>query len=152
MTGARRNGHPLLGGPGLVPAETVGPAYSQAITVPSGVSLTFVSGQLPLDVSGDLITGTDVAEQTEIALSRAIEVLRVNHLSERDIVKVTVFVTDLEHYARINAAYLRVMKAARPTRSMVQVAGLPRGALAEVEVIAMGTTPSPQSVETHQAR
>lgn len=130
------------------PTETLAPAYSQAVTVPPGASLTFVSGQLPLDSSGHLIAETDVAGQTGVALSRAIDVLRTRHLSEEDIVKVTVFVTNLDHYERINAAYLDVMGKSRPARSMVQVAALPRGALAEVEVIARATPAPNLSSET----
>ena len=97
------------------------------------------SGQLGLDPSQDgpvLVPGGAVAEVTQ-ALANAERLLTGEGASVADIVKTTVFLTDMEDYAAVNAAYTGFFAASgdhRPARSAVAVAGLPMGAAAEVEV------------------
>ena len=111
----------------------VGP-YSQAIAV--GNTL-YCAGQIPLDpVSGEMVAG-GVAEQTERVLENLGGVLRANGMTHADVVKATVFMTDLGHFAEMNAVYQKYFHAPFPARSTVQVAALPRGSQVEIEVIAI---------------
>ena len=111
----------------------VGP-YSQAIAV--GNTL-YCAGQIPLDpVSGELVAG-GVAEQTERVLQNLGGVLRANGMTHADVVKATVFMTDLSQFAEMNAVYQKYFTAPFPARSTVQVAALPRGSQVEIEVIAV---------------
>ena len=108
--------------------------YSQAIAV--GNTL-YCAGQIPLDpVSGELVAG-GVAEQTERVLENLGGVLRANGMTHADVVKATVFMTDLSRFAEMNAVYQRYFHAPFPARSTVQVTALPRGAQVEIEVIAV---------------
>lgn len=110
----------------------IGP-YSQAIL--TGDTL-FTSGQLGLDPStGEL--AKDAASQTKQALTNLGEILREAGFEYGDIVKTTVFVTDLNDFATVNAAYQGFFKGDYPARSCVQVAALPKGGLVEIECIAV---------------
>lgn len=111
----------------------VGP-YSQAIAV--GNTL-YCAGQIPLDpVSGDLVAG-GVSEQTTRVLENIGGVLRANGMEYSNVVKATVFMTDLAHFADMNAVYARYFQAPFPARSTIQVVALPRGAQVEIEVVAV---------------
>ncbi|MGA2512493.1 MAG: RidA family protein [Candidatus Limnocylindrales bacterium] len=117
-------------------ATTAAPAaigpYSQAIDTGGFV---FCSGQLGLDpTSGEL--GVGVEDQTERALLNLEAVLDAAGLSMADVVKTTVFLADLADFALVNAIYARHVVEPSPARSTVQVAGLPRRALVEIEAIA----------------
>jgi 2-iminobutanoate/2-iminopropanoate deaminase len=110
----------------------VGP-YSQAVRVGP---LLFCSGQIPLDpVSGTLV-GASVTEQAEQALSNLSALLEAGGSSMAQVVKTTVFLTTMDHFAQLNAVYARHFPSSPPARSTVAVAGLPKGALVEVEAIA----------------
>ena len=110
----------------------VGP-YSQAIAVGD---LLFCAGQIPLDpATGDLI-GTDVTEQAERVCQNITGVLKANGMTFANVVKTTVFLTDLANFAAMNAVYAKYFTAPFPARSTIQVAGLPRGAQVEIEVTA----------------
>lgn len=112
----------------------VGP-YSQAIAV--GNTL-YCAGQIPLDpVSGDLVAG-GVTEQTTRVLENVGGVLRANGMDYSNVVKATVFMTDLAHFADMNAVYAKYFHAPFPARSTIQVVALPRGAQVEIEVVAVG--------------
>jgi 2-iminobutanoate/2-iminopropanoate deaminase len=111
----------------------VGP-YSQAIAV--GNTL-YCAGQIPLDPkTGDLVPG-GVSEQTTRVLENVGGVLRANGMSYGHVVKATVFMTNLAHFADMNAVYEKYFSAPYPARSTIQVAALPRGAQVEIEVIAV---------------
>jgi 2-iminobutanoate/2-iminopropanoate deaminase len=111
----------------------VGP-YSQAIAV--GGTL-YCAGQIPLDPqTGELVAG-GVAEQTTRVLENVGGVLRANGMTYQHVVKATVFMTNLAHFGEMNAVYERFFAAPYPARSTIQVAGLPRGAQVEIEVIAV---------------
>jgi 2-iminobutanoate/2-iminopropanoate deaminase len=110
----------------------IGP-YSQAVR--SG-SLLFCSGQIPLDPkSGEIIPG-DITAQTRRVLDNIAAVLRAEGRSFDDIVKTTIFLTDLSDYQTVNEIYGSYFKQNPPARSTVQVSALPKGAHVEIEVIA----------------
>jgi len=113
-----------------VPAA-IGP-YSHAIAIDG---FLFCSGQLGLDAkTGQLVDG--VEDQTERALVNLAAVLKAAGMSMADVVKTTIFLADLAHFATVNAVYSRFVVEPAPARSTVQVAALPRGALVEIEAIA----------------
>lgn len=110
----------------------IGP-YSQA-TVAGG--FLFTAGQIPLDpTSMEIVTG-DVVPQTHQVLANLAEVLKQAGVTWKDVVKTTVFLQDMADFPRFNEVYAAVLGDARPARSTVQVAALPRGVSVEVELIA----------------
>jgi 2-iminobutanoate/2-iminopropanoate deaminase len=112
--------------------KPVGP-YSQAVV--SG-DLVFCAGQIGLDpASGQLVDG-GFAAQLDRVLANLSAVLAAEGLGLGDVVKTTVFVTDLRDGPVLNAAYGRAFPSPHPARSTVQVAALPAGAVVEIEAIA----------------
>lgn len=110
----------------------IGP-YSQGI-VASG--FLFTAGQIALDhATGQVIAG-DVKAQTERVLANLSEVLAAAGASWRHVVKTTVFLADMNDFPAVNEVYGRILGDARPARSTVAVAGLPRGVLVEIDAIA----------------
>jgi 2-iminobutanoate/2-iminopropanoate deaminase len=111
----------------------IGP-YSQAI---AAGSLIFLSGQLPIDpATGALIDG-DIAAMTRQIFRNIETVLAAAGSTLSKVVKVTVFLTDLNDFQAMNAAYAEFFTHDPPARSTVQVARLPRDARIEIEVIAL---------------
>jgi 2-iminobutanoate/2-iminopropanoate deaminase len=108
--------------------------YSQAIGVGPFI---FCSGQVPLQATSGELVSQDVAEQTTQALLNLGAVLKSAGLSYTNIVKATVFLTDLSRFADMNAAYATFFLDAPPARSTIEVSGLPRGAKVEIEAIAI---------------
>jgi 2-iminobutanoate/2-iminopropanoate deaminase len=112
----------------------IGP-YSQAVR--SG-SFLFCSGQIPLDPkSGQIISG-DIAAQTRRVFDNIAAVLRTEGLTFDNVVKTTIFLTDLGDFQTVNEVYGSYFKQDPPARSTVQVSALPRGAKIEIEAIANG--------------
>jgi 2-iminobutanoate/2-iminopropanoate deaminase len=109
----------------------IGP-YSQGI---SAGQLVFVSGQTPLSAEGVLVDG-GIAEQTEQCLRNVREILAAAGLSLNDVVKTTVFMTDLSQFAAMNEVYGRHFGTPYPARATVEVSALPKGADVEIEAIA----------------
>lgn len=110
----------------------IGP-YSQGIQ--SG-NMLFVSGQLPVDpASGELLT--DIAAATRQSLANLAAVLAAGGCTMDKVVKTTVFLSDLQNFAAMNAVYAEFFKTNPPARSTVQVAALPKGAVVEIEAIAI---------------
>lgn len=113
--------------------KAIGP-YSQAV-VAGG--FLFAAGQIPIDPkTGDLVGGT-IEQSTERILDNLEAVLRAAGLSFADVVKTTVYLTKAEDFAALNAVYGRRMGEHKPARATVIVAALPRGAPAEIELIAL---------------
>ena len=113
--------------------KAIGP-YSQAIRAGG---FLFCSGQIPLDpVTGEL-RGTDVRGQTMQVLENIASVLNAAGLSFSDVVKTTIYLTDLADFAVVNEIYGGKFSTAPPARSTVEVKGLPRGARVEIEVLAL---------------
>jgi 2-iminobutanoate/2-iminopropanoate deaminase len=117
-------------------ASTAAPAaigpYAQAIVADRWL---FTSGQIPLTASGQL-AGNDIESQTEQVFDNLAAVLAAAGATLDQVVKSTVFVQDLNDFARLNAVYERRFGSHKPARSTVQVARLPRDVLVEIEVIA----------------
>ncbi len=110
----------------------VGP-YNHAVRVGD---LLFCAGQIPLDpATGNLVPG-DVRAQTERVLENVKAILDDQKLTFANVVKTTVFMTNLGDFAAMNEVYARYFTADFPARSTVQVAALPRGAAVEIEVLA----------------
>jgi 2-iminobutanoate/2-iminopropanoate deaminase len=110
----------------------VGP-YSQAVAVNG---LLFCAGQIPLDpATGELVAG-DVSAQTHRVCANIRAVLAAQSLTFANVVKTTVFLTSMADFAAMNAVYAEYFPEPFPPRSTVAVAGLPRGASVEIEVIA----------------
>lgn len=108
----------------------VGP-YVQAIGASEWV---YVSGQLGLTAAGELATEDTV--QLQQALVNVQHILAAAELALTDVVKVTLYVTDMQRFAALNEVYAEVFGAHKPARSAVEVAALPKGAAVEVDVIA----------------
>jgi 2-iminobutanoate/2-iminopropanoate deaminase len=111
----------------------IGP-YSQAIRTQG--SYLFLSGQIPLTPSGDLITG-DIKEQTKQVMANIAAVLDEAGLNFGNIVKTTIFLSSMDHFAAVNEVYGGFFTSDPPARSTVAVAGLPRGVDVEIESIAV---------------
>ena len=109
----------------------IGP-YSQGV-VANG--FLFTAGQIALDpVSAQIVQG-DVVVQTEQVLKNLAAILAAVGVSWSDVAKATVFLMDMHDFPRMNEVYSRVMGDARPARSTVQVSGLPRGVLVEIDLV-----------------
>ncbi|PZT71399.1 RidA family protein [Streptomyces sp. SW4] len=113
----------------------IGP-YSQGI---STGRLVFVSGQLPIDpATGEIPAGATVEEQTRRALRSVQAVLEADRLTLRHVVNTTVYLSDLDDFARFNAVYAEFFgSSAPPARATVEVARLPRDAKVEISAIAV---------------
>jgi 2-iminobutanoate/2-iminopropanoate deaminase len=113
--------------------DAVGP-YSQAISTDQFV---FVSGQIPLDPQTGELVGGGIEAQTRRVLDNVHAVLDAAGSSMSLIVKTTVFLTDINDFAAMNAVYAEYVSHDPPARSTIQVAALPKGAQVEIEVVAL---------------
>ncbi|HCN76982.1 MAG TPA: reactive intermediate/imine deaminase [Verrucomicrobiales bacterium] len=113
-----------------VPAA-VGP-YSQAAR--SGGFL-FCSGQIPINPASGKIEAADVEGQARQVLANIESLLTAHGRAMRDVVKATVFLQSMADFPKVNPIYEAAFKGHKPARSTVQVAGLPLGALIEIEVV-----------------
>jgi 2-iminobutanoate/2-iminopropanoate deaminase len=111
----------------------IGP-YSQGI-IANG--LLFTAGQIPLDPATGQVVAGGVVEQTERVLKNLSAVLDSAGTSWKHVVKTTVFLQDMRDFPAVNEVYARAVGDARPARSTVAVAGLPRGVLVEIEAVAI---------------
>ena len=110
----------------------IGP-YSQAIKVGN---LVYTSGQIPLVPSTGKIEAADIAGQTEQAIQNLSEVLKASGSDLNSVVKTTCFLSDINHFAAFNEIYARYFTG-KPARSCVEVSNLPKGALVEIEAVAL---------------
>ena len=111
----------------------IGP-YSQAI---QAGSFLFLSGQIPLDPkTGELVKG-DIRQQTRRVLENLKGVLESEKLEMKNVVKVTIFLKDIENFNQVNEVYAVYFPSSPPARSTVEVAKLPRDAEIEMEAIAL---------------
>ncbi len=94
----------------------------------------YFSGQIGLDLQGNLRDGFDA--QLEQVLKNIDGLLEGAGLTRDNILKTTIFMTDLAQFGKVNEAYTKFFKPPFPSRSTVQVSGLPKGAVVEIEVIA----------------
>jgi 2-iminobutanoate/2-iminopropanoate deaminase len=125
----------------------IGP-YSQAIRTGS---FLFCSGQIPLDPkSGQIIPG-DIAAQTRRVMDNIAALLKAESLSFDNVVKTTIFLTNLGDFQTVNEIYGSYFTKDPPARSTIQVAALPKGANVEIEVIAIadqGGSTAPVAYDT----
>jgi 2-iminobutanoate/2-iminopropanoate deaminase len=113
-------------------APAVGP-YNHAVRVGD---LLFCAGQIPLDPANGNLVGGDIKAQAERVLLNIKSILDDQHLTFANVVKSTVFMTNLADFAGMNEVYAKFFTADFPARSTIQVAALPKGANVEIEVIA----------------
>ncbi len=113
----------------------IGP-YSQAVVTGGFV---FLSGQIPLDpASGEMVGGDDVEAQAKQVMRNLKAVLDAAGAGFAKVVKTTIYLTDLEDFARVNKVYGSYFEGVEPpARATVQVSALPRGAKVEIDAIAV---------------
>jgi len=112
--------------------EAVG-AYSQGA---SDGDVVFTAGQIPLTPDGRLLDDASIAEQTEQALDNLVAVLAEAGAEPEDVLKVTVYLDDMEDFEEMNETYAGYFEQEPPARSAVGVESLPKGAGVEIEAIA----------------
>lgn len=108
-------------------------AYSQATT---DDSLLFTAGQIPLTTDGEVLDDEPIETQAEQALDNLVAVLEAEDAAPSDILKVTVFLDDIESFDAMNETYASYFDDEPPARSAIEVAALPKGVGIEVEAIA----------------
>ena len=112
--------------------KAIGP-YSQAVVAGD---LVFISGQVPLDPQTQQMVQGDIRAQTERVMDNLAAILSSAGVGFGNVVKASIFLADLNDFAAVNEVYGRRFAAAPPARSTVQVAGLPKGAQVEIDLIA----------------
>jgi 2-iminobutanoate/2-iminopropanoate deaminase len=116
--------------------RAIGP-YSQAV-VAQGTRSVYCSGQIPLDPqTGELVGNGDVAKETHRVMKNLAAVLTAAGVSLDDVVKTTIYLTDLAHFASVNEIYATYFTGTPPARATVQVAALPKGAQVEIDAVAV---------------
>ena len=98
--------------------------------------LVFLSGQLGLDKEGNLVEG-GVAKETKQAMKNAKKILKSQGLGFGDVVKATIFLTNMDDFAAVNEVYASYLKEPYPARSCVGVSSIAKGAAVEIEFIAV---------------
>ncbi len=113
-------------------APAIGP-YSHAMEVNGFI---YTSGQIGTNEKGELVSD-DIGNQTHQVMKNLFYVLEAAHAHFNDVVKTTIFLTDMDDFAKVNAIYMHYFGMHRPARSTVEVKALPKGALIEIECIAV---------------
>lgn len=111
----------------------IGP-YSQAIEVGN---MLFCSGQIPIDPATNEVFTGDLKRQTELVMKNVEAVLKAGGCDFKNVVKTTIFLTNMADFATVNEVYGKYFSELPPARSTVAVAGLPKGVNVEVEVLAV---------------
>ncbi|MCK6582077.1 MAG: RidA family protein [Anaerolineales bacterium] len=115
--------------------KAIGP-YSQAIHIGN---LIYTAGQVGLDPATMELVPGGIEEQTRQTLKNLTNVLETAGVSTSNVVKTTVFLKDMNDFAKMNAIYAEVFGENPPARTTVAVAGLPKGALVEIECVALAS-------------
>ncbi len=110
----------------------IGP-YSQAIRIGD---FLYTSGQISLDPKTMEMINGEIEIETEKVLQNIEAILKADGLGLNDVIKTTVYLTDLSEFARMNQVYEKFFSETKPARACVQVAALPKGAKVEIEAIA----------------
>lgn len=115
--------------------KAIGP-YSQAV---QAGNLVFISGQIPIDPKTGEVTlyNGNVADQAHLVLKNLKGILESQGLSFENVVKTTIFLTNLEDFGKVNEVYATYFNDYKPARACVQVARLPRDVGVEIEAIAL---------------
>jgi len=111
--------------------QAIGP-YSQAVIIDDFI---FISGQIHLSPNGELVEGT-IEEQTHQVMKNLKAILEASQVSFKDVVKTTVYVTDMSVFKKVNEVYKSYMVEPYPARETVGVKKLPLGAKLEISMIA----------------
>lgn len=111
----------------------IGP-YSQAI---EANGMVFVSGQIPVDPATGAFISDDIKDQAKQSLTNIKNILAEVGLSMDNVVKTSVFLADIKYFAPMNEVYASFFKVPYPSRSAMAVKDLPKGALVEIECIAV---------------
>ena len=112
--------------------KPIGP-YSQAV-VAGG--LMFVSGQISIDPKTDKLVEGGIEAQTEQVLQNLLAILKEAKMGPENVVKTTVFLSDMADFPKMNEVYAKYLGKQPPARSTVQAAGLPRGVKVEIDLVA----------------
>jgi 2-iminobutanoate/2-iminopropanoate deaminase len=112
--------------------KPIGP-YSQGVI--SG-GMLYCSGQIPLDPDSGELVGGDIGAQTERVLKNLLGVLKEAKMGPENVVKTTVYLTDMADFPAMNEVYARYLGKNPPARTTIQAAALPRGVKVEIDVIA----------------
>jgi 2-iminobutanoate/2-iminopropanoate deaminase len=113
--------------------RAIGP-YSQAVCVNGQL---YVSGQIPIDPNTNELVKGGMVDQTKQVLNNLIAILDEANFVVNDVVKTTIYLTDLTQFSIVNDLYAEVFNEHKPARATVQVAKLPKGSLIEVDCIAI---------------
>jgi len=108
-------------------------AYSQATT---DGDLVFTAGQIPLTPDGELLDDEPIATQTRQSLENVKAILEAEGLTMQDVLKVSVYLDDIDDFDAMNDAYKEYFQDNPPARSALEVAALPKGAAVEIEAVA----------------
>jgi 2-iminobutanoate/2-iminopropanoate deaminase len=112
--------------------KPLGP-YSQAIEANGFV---FLAGQIPIDPKTDQVITGDIEKQALLVMENIKAVLTAAGLTFNNVVKTTIFLTDLNDFNKVNAIYGKYITEMPPARSTIQVAALPKGVNVEIEMTA----------------
>ena len=115
----------------LAPAA-IGP-YSQAIRIGD---FLYTSGQIALDPESGMFLSGEIEEETEQTLKNISAILQADGLNLENVIKTTVYLSDLNDFTRMNQVYEKYFSKNKPARACVQVAALPKGAKIEIDAIA----------------
>lgn len=113
--------------------EPIGP-YSQGVR---WSNLFFASGQVPIDPKSGKIETMDIEKQTRQVLENLEAVLTAAGSNLNQVVKTTIFITDMNDFSKINSVYGEFFTGDYPARSCVEVSSLPKGAFVEIEAVAV---------------
>jgi len=116
--------------------QPIGP-YSQGILVENPNKTLFISGQIPIDPeTGKLVKG-EITDQAKQAIENLVAVLEAAGATVDDVVKVNVYLEDMNDFGEFNKVYEEYFGRSKPARAVVQVARLPKDVKIEIEAIAM---------------
>ena len=110
----------------------IGP-YSQGIRIGN---LLYTSGQIALDPKSGMFLSGEIEDETDQTLKNISAILKADGLNLENVVKTTVYLSDLNHFSRMNQVYEKYFSKNKPARACVQVASLPQGAKIEIDAIA----------------
>lgn len=112
--------------------KAIGP-YSQAVIIEN---LVYTSGQIPINPNSGKIEATDIVSQTEQVAKNLAAILQAAGSSLENVIKTTCFIKNIEQFPKFNETYSKYFTG-KPARSCVEVSALPKGALVEIETIAL---------------
>lgn len=113
--------------------QPIGP-YSQAIIANN---MIYLSGQIAINPKTNLIVTDSIENETNMVLKNIQNILKKNHCSMNEIIKCTIFLSDMNLFEKVNKVYEKYFNSPYPARETVQVSGLPKNVNIEISVIAM---------------